>query len=447
MSVENPPLTEQRQDRSDVECYRCPDCDATYEHELLTRIHITRSDDEAHKNHDGLMPETAIEALDADGAVVERITRRPDEMDVRSLEPVDLPEAFDERKRRVLLIAAYHPYVESFADLHERATAVLEQRGLEPVSYGTVRRWVREFFMPQQTTEAAEETDPEAPVTAADPDETLDDLTAKQQAVVIHHLADPDASLGEIADRVGCSQTYPSHVYERAGDIIDRLQVKLDDDSSLDELLTESLADETISSLHEDGFLDGLEVDVEDTDGSQDEDTETAPAEPVQDGPTTGSVANTMSASPYETVAEEPTPVDEAETDAADVATKDDGEESGPPTADADVEPENEADSAAPPETDGQTGQPADDEGSPRVPTGASSGVVVSRNENADAAAHGDTAMVPKTDIKAVADRVRFLRRVAEREAGTEEEVDGRLRTQLAVTKELEAELEQLLGR
>ena len=61
-----------------TEHYRCEHCGTVYDHELLTRVHITRSDDEAHRNHSGLMPECEIEVVDASGTLRERRSRRPE---------------------------------------------------------------------------------------------------------------------------------------------------------------------------------------------------------------------------------------------------------------------------------------------------------------------------------------------------------------------------------
>lgn len=447
MSIEVSKTEDQREPSDDVVRYRCPFCKAEYENELLARIHITRASDDAHRNYDGLMPETTVEGLDEDGTVVERIQRRPNELDTHSLTPAAFPDEFDERKKRVLLVAAYNPHVETLTELHERANAVLEERDIDSVSYATTRRWIHEFYLPHQLSE---DTAAGGEATSDDKNgerETLDDLTAKQKAVVVHHVNDPEASDGEIAERVGCARSYPYHVYKRTDDVIERLEAKLEAGYSLEDILVDELEPESLEHLDEEGYLDGLDVDVErgrETDDDSDRDPEEPPTVSSRrrtDSPTTGVDARVMSASPtdalfsdtstqeieeaavessvIETTGAETGPADPARTDAESVSQESAVDES-PRRSERSEDPEEQASSSA-----------------ERITTeGRREGEASTRRED----------VVPKSDLEAVTARIRFLRRVFEREVEVAAgEPNERAQIQLALTQEVESELESLL--
>lgn len=400
----------------DVE-YACPFCETTYDNELLTRVHITRSADDLHKNHDGFMPETQIKVTDPDGTKLDELQRRPDELNTNELERADLPDEFDERKQRVLLIGAYRPNAD-YTELHERATAVLEEHDLEPVSYGTIRRWIREFYMPKAHVATAE-------AQSGDNSESLSELTNKQQAIVIARLADPDASQSELADRAGTSATYPNTVLDRASGLIDQLSERLSAGELLDEIVQENLSREDIERLAQEDLL-GKEFFAGDL--------ESVIAEPgdrsadVTDGPVNDANARVLSASPPEF----------AELKAGQQENQSENAASKPksPARNGDSSPATtfESTETAPTEEkEDSNGSGVEDE-SPAEPSTAASPAIP------------DSEVVPKKDVEAIRDRIRFVRRVAEREVGEEDQPKPRARTQLALAREVEDELDRVLA-
>lgn len=171
--------------------FRCPICGVTYHNELLTRVHITRADDPDHETHDGLMPETPVTAILEDGDT-RSITRDPDDIKLQELEPGDLPESLSQKRKRIILVAAHNPYIDTYTELHERVEAVFDERDLGSISYQTVNRAVKEFF----------HLDRESDDNEATAQERYADMTEKQQHVIDAYLDDPTASYAELAEVV-----------------------------------------------------------------------------------------------------------------------------------------------------------------------------------------------------------------------------------------------------
>lgn len=218
--------------------YRCPHCGVTYTHEHLTRVHITRSDDDDHCNRNGCMPETEIEVVTDDGVIKDTIKKRPEDIDLASLAPADLPDEYTQQHKRIILVAARHPEVESYTELENRAETVLRAHGLETPSYSTIRRVIRQFFRPHLSESQTNTSD-----TSSSKDR-LRDLTERQQAIVIARLAHPDAQATTLADRLGISQSYLSRIYNQDADLIDRLEQRVEAADDLVEVLTDTLTPE-----------------------------------------------------------------------------------------------------------------------------------------------------------------------------------------------------------
>jgi len=242
----------------DAAKYRCPICQATYEHELLTRVHLTRVDDDNHATHNGLMPEAEIEVLDADGDVLEAVTRSAADLDPTILTEADLPAALSEKRRHAVLVAAHNPYERSARAVTDCIAEQADQTDLAVPGYRTVCRALTSFYQP----------DDDEPDTN---DESLSELTAKQQAIVVAQLADPDASDRRIANQVGCAESYPRQVTQRAGHILDRLRADRDAGRALTAILADELTAGDCRTLRERELLKAVSVQLPALEAEQDE--------------------------------------------------------------------------------------------------------------------------------------------------------------------------------
>lgn len=382
--------------------FRCPFCDATYSHEWLTRVHITRADDEQHKNHDGLMPETPVEVVFEDGTK-KSVTRNPDEIDVGTLVPDDLPDSMSQERKRIVLIAAANPYIDTYTQLHERVQSVFSERDLGNVSYQTVNRVVREFFLPM---EGGEDTTRPA-------QERYTDLTEKQQQIIDAYLGDPAASYAELAEQAGTSRSYPAQILNQYESLLEELREARDEKiptGSNDNITAERQDDTTEQDAEEaeitagsDGTGTGRETTIDDT--------------PAGDGPITSSTAKVLSATPYDelsnSVAERP------DSTAENASTGDDSADEQNSQADAEDDLQTDAEGV----TTGDTAAAVDSISSPAPST--------------------DSASM-QNQIEDLKDRVAFLRRITERQTSVSDPSSGNV-GKLAVLEEVESELKQIL--
>jgi hypothetical protein len=213
--------------------YRCPYCDQTYSHEWCTRIHITWCDDSTHQTHDGLMPETPV-MVHGDGDSRD-VTRSPEEIDIDSLEPDDLPDTLSDTQKHIVLVAMNNPYADTYQELTERVEQVFHELDRGAVSYQTVRRTMRDFFEPEEKAEtnkgpADGESGTEAMAAGTEPTEEEQalkeyrELTDKQRQVIDARLNQPDASSARLAELADTSRTYPYKVLERHTKLVETLE-------------------------------------------------------------------------------------------------------------------------------------------------------------------------------------------------------------------------------
>ena len=135
--------------------YRCPICEEIYENEITARVHITRSDDEAHKNTNGLMPEAEVEVLSQDDELLDTVSRQPDEIDVECLTVEQLPDNYPDHHQHIIRIATHNPY-KSYSELEELVSSEFSVLDLDVPSYSTIHRVVRDYYHPQaERTSAA----------------------------------------------------------------------------------------------------------------------------------------------------------------------------------------------------------------------------------------------------------------------------------------------------
>lgn len=232
-----------------TEHYRCEHCGTVYDHELLTRVHITRSDDEAHRNHSGLMPECEIEVVDASGTLRERRSRRPEEIDPTTLTREDIPTDLSPKRTDAVLVAAHNPETSSHATLTHLVETALADTDRDPPSKRTVSRALAAFYRPHED---------EGPRTRP-----FGALSPLQQAIIVATLAKPAASAAEIARWADCSESYPPMVRSRRADIIESFKQRLADGESLATIVTETLTTAQQEALAESGHFDAVPVDIE----------------------------------------------------------------------------------------------------------------------------------------------------------------------------------------
>lgn len=232
---------------ADTGSYKCPFCRARYPHETIARVHVLRSDDDNHINHNGLMPDVAIEKTDASGTVVDTIHQKT-QVKSNDVDESDLPDRFSTREKRILMVAIYNPYTDTYTDLQDRVNGLLDFHGEDPVSYNKVRETlqgyleVREKPPQHQSTSMPEATETTTDTTTPDTDSTedvpslpevaynLEQLKQAQRNILIEWVGQDNPKKTHIAalDHVDKSQSYPGKVIDNYGYIVDDLQTALD---------------------------------------------------------------------------------------------------------------------------------------------------------------------------------------------------------------------------
>jgi len=227
--------------------FRCPHCEATYQHELITRVHITRAEDDAHRHHNGLMPEAEIEVVNDDGAVVETVSRRPEEMETTTLSVDDYPSDLTAANRHVLMEAAHHPEATK-TTIADKIEERLADSDVNAPVYSTVCDMLNQFYRPHGGKDST----------------NLADLTTKQQAILIARLAAPDASYTRIAEMVGTAHSYPRQVLKQHPQVIGQLNTVQDTHDDLTAAIQSELSDEDLGALISDGLLARVPIEFED---------------------------------------------------------------------------------------------------------------------------------------------------------------------------------------
>jgi hypothetical protein len=232
--------------------YRCPHCDAAYDHELLARIHVTRADDDQHANRNGLMPECEIELVDNTGTVIDRQSRRPETIDLDSLTRDDFPDELSSKRTDAVLVAAHHPDVTTRSELTELIKRELADTDRDPPAERTVGRVLESFYHPHKDTLSEQKSFAEIP--------TL------QQAIIIANLTLPDASIADVAQRVDCSDSYPPQVMRRREYLVTAFEDRLAEGDSLAEIVTDELSPTRQQNLRDSGHLTDVPIQLESPD-------------------------------------------------------------------------------------------------------------------------------------------------------------------------------------
>ena len=231
-----------------TEHYRCPHCGTVYDNELITRVHVTRADDDQHANRNGLMPECEIEVVDDDGTVIDHRTRQPDAIDLSTLTRDDFPDDMTSKRRDAVLVAAHHPDVTTRTELTELIEEELADTDREPPADWTVRRALDAFYHPHESSMPT--------------DESFSEIPTLQQAVILANLTLPEASIAEVADRVGCAASYPPQVMERRQYLADAFTDRQAEGETLAAIVRDELSATQVAELVDSGYLDDIPIDV-----------------------------------------------------------------------------------------------------------------------------------------------------------------------------------------
>lgn len=247
--------------------YHCPYCDEKYEHEILTRVHITRSEGSQHVNKDGFSSEITINLISEKEGFIQSITRTESEkIDPTQLTIADISDGYPEQHKHIILVGAHYPYEETYTELTEIVNGIFEEKGIDTLSYSTIRRVIRGFYRPveedsnyksDQTTRVIHSSN-----STGDHNKVLADLTAKKQAIVIATLAHPEESKTDIASRVGVSISYPSQVHDQYNSLVDDLSERIQSDQAVEQVVATALPKKDITHLQASGFFEDIDVDV-----------------------------------------------------------------------------------------------------------------------------------------------------------------------------------------
>ena len=289
--------------------YHCPMCDVHYPNEILTRVHIHRSEDSDHVNWNGFMPETTIKVVDKNGEVVGTGAKHPQELNVRSLTLDDIPDEHSRQHKCIILAGAFFYEEENYTELETAAQQILQSHGEDVPSYSTIRRVLREFYRPQEVTAEKEKNKNNTT------DEQLGDLTPKQQGILIAKLVNPDDNDTQLAERAGgVSAPYPKKVYaERAPHVLDRLQSEMEDGASIHDIIDAEMNSEDIKKLVQKDFDLGVNIQDASNNTSDMADTDEQPQTDTYDM-SVSEQNNVLSASPHDIETEDTTQSEE-ETD------------------------------------------------------------------------------------------------------------------------------------
>ena len=244
--------------------YRCPYCPAEYPTEMLARVHVSHAGDEGHEGRDGMTPEVEPVECNADGEAVGTAFTLAGQLNLHGLSLSDIPTEYrdrslGERERRALLVAAFNANRRlAVTELQDRVTAHLDEHDLDPLSTRELRDLCEHVFEPHADAEtrAGEEGEIATAETA------LRDLTPRQQALVVAHLANPDAPWRDLAAAVGTAASYPEQVVETRADLVTRLRARAER-TSLERLVAERVPRPDCETIRAEGYLSGFDIDMD----------------------------------------------------------------------------------------------------------------------------------------------------------------------------------------
>lgn len=204
-----------------IDNYRCPYCSAepyTSAKEREVRIHIEETADAAHKTREGFSPMTRVEAVDADGTVIEEtdgqtVRRDPDEFENICDPDPDLSTT----QQRIVATRMMHPDFSA-----EQIADFLDENGDGPHP-GYVEQTLRDYFGTTETARGGR---------------SYDEFTARQQAAIdaaARYKLDEFETWAEAAEAVDETTNYVNGVYHRNEEVVERRMEAIEEDEEAEE--------------------------------------------------------------------------------------------------------------------------------------------------------------------------------------------------------------------
>ena len=386
--------------------YRCPHCGTVYDHELITRVHITRADDDIHRTRHGLMPECEIEVLDETDAVIERRSRRPADIDLEELTREDFPDGLTEKRRSGVYIAAKHPEIDDYEELAARLETELAETPYDPPAARTIGRAVDELYYShvEDSTESR----------------SFAELTPLQQAILITDVGLASPSPSDIQAITGCSKNYPRQTKDTYSDAHDDIATAYASGTDLETIIAERLTPSAIQALMDSETLTEAPVDLSaslEAAAAETAVTDDAADSPAVDRGSPIEDADVMSAgpslpndsdSPASAAGHTESPAPDAETPSApDQASSPDAKPSDVSTTQS-TDASGAADHVEPPATDAATATTSDEPDAPAM--------TATDTADADSACVDDSTAPtgrpgdPRTEIRQLKREVTFLK-------------------------------------
>jgi hypothetical protein len=91
----------------------------------------------------------------------------------------------------------------------------------------------------------------------------LEDLTPKQQTILIARLADPSVSDVDIAEMAGCAESYPGQVVDRYDKLLEQLGARVSAGEAPKSIIKKELSTDDIATLADHDLLGELPVNIE----------------------------------------------------------------------------------------------------------------------------------------------------------------------------------------
>lgn len=237
--------------------YECPFCEASYDSEILARVHISRSTDDKHRTYNGFMPEAQVVVVDSDGEVVDRIEgRTPKDFDLSKLADDDFPDTFTLRERVALRVAAEHHHEGTYSELQRIVNEELRDRYHDPLPYNRTRELLKQYYEPQTMSAATT-----SPLTEGG--EQLDELTTIRQGVILAILNNPEMTQKEIAEEIDASYSYVRRIASDYSEFIDELRGQAEAEGGIEALMQSELSAGSIAILRDEGILDTFDIGIE----------------------------------------------------------------------------------------------------------------------------------------------------------------------------------------
>lgn len=195
------PNLKEAEHNSSVVQFGCPQCSFVADDERVVRAHMSLSDTPDHDMEFIYMPEVTVRGISEEGEVVSEVPGHTqlqyssDELDTSQLDGVS-----SEQDEIIVSTAVINAKL-SFQEL----TELLNQNQSSSIEYHTVYQTIVDALELQRKSRGS--ADPET--------KSFEDLTDKQQSVVLEYVRDPDQSYYQIAQNTDVSLAYPKRIIQK----------------------------------------------------------------------------------------------------------------------------------------------------------------------------------------------------------------------------------------